>query len=1377
MIERLVDALDGVEPAPSAEELADALWLARFLDPPGGGRPEGGNGAGPRTADASGTGPGAAEFTPGNGTASGDAAHGEGPSGSTNGRAQAAAPAKTGAGIGAELGTVAGAGNGAVPGEPAASVRQAGLYLPGSLPGGDAKVSFPVRSPTLPALPRTLKLARALRPLRLDVPAPGPGRLNAKRTVRRFAETGVWAPQLDPVPERRFALVLVVDVAASMTVWRHTADELRLLLERLGAFRDVRIRYLDTDADTDGLRLGTDSAGAEGRRIVLVVSDCIGAAWQDGRAAALLERWGRSGAVAIVQPLPQRLWRRCAAATEQVYLRASAPGAANARLAVRARERGAAVPPGVAVPVLELDRRWLAPWAAMVAGSGREIAGEALFTGRPVAERPAPSQAAQEGEPTALERVLRFRASASPQAFELAGYLAAAPLRLPVMRLVQRAMLPRSTPAHFAEVFLGGLMRVADGDARDPSAVAYEFHDGVRDVLLGGLRRNEALTVLREVWGTVRDRLGSSLDFPALLAAVQDDAAVLPPDQPFAQVAARVLARLGGSYGEVARRLTAAAGEGTPVPAGGPGDDRPDEKPAERGVPSLFAGVPPRDPGFHGRDDLIPRVAGALRDAGTVVLLPGTDGAPGGEGKTRLAVESTHARLRDYDLVWWIPAADTRSVRASLGALAHRLGTPSSDDLGVTVGNLLRALRGGLPGGGRWLLVYDDACDPADVLPLMPRGTGGGTGDVLVTSRDRRWARVAAAVEVGAFARSRSVSFLRRRVPWLPADAAERVAERCGDLPGALAQAAAWLTSTGDTDYAGLLDERIHADQADPYAAALGLTLERLDLADPAAADLLRLWSYLGSEPVPAGLLAGVTADETAVLSAMRALDRSEVARFDPDARTLQVSPSVRTVLRDRLPAAEQARMRDRVHAILIAATPELVTPHLLPSGLIDADGPDAAREVVADQLRLLLRSGDHETCRALAAEAVARWRARHGDFDALMHDAARALTDALEALGRPAEAAEIAADIVRGMGAQLGRAHPATVLAAGRLGAGGPMLRLRGDFKGAYERDEDFWRRVEQRYGRDHPETLHAAAAVAADLCLLGRFHEAHAIDAAGPERPRDGDRAALDVAYRLARDLHGLGRYDEAVRAQEAAIARAPALLGRDHALVLRAQAVHAGALRKAGRLTDAARLATLSLDGHLRRFGAEHPGAQAAKVTAALARAAAGSPGPGRVLAEEALASYRRTLGEDHPFTSACAIDLGILLRVVGDVQTALDTDRAALEALRRDGSMGPDHYYALCGAAGMAKDLYLLGELGAALDLAEHARDGFRARHGPRHPYTLACAHNVATIRRAAGLPGGAADPGALAGLLGEHHPEVRAAARGDLLDCDIALPPL
>ena len=59
------------------------------------------------------------------------------------------------------------------------------------------------------------------------------------------------------------------------------------------------------------------------------------------------------------------------------------------------------------------------------------------------------------------------------------------------------------------------------------------------------------------------------------------------------------------------------------------------------------------------------------------------------------------------------------------------------------------AVLGELSQRGRWLLVFDNAEDPADIRPWLP----GGAGHVLITSRERRWAGIAAPVEVDVLAR------------------------------------------------------------------------------------------------------------------------------------------------------------------------------------------------------------------------------------------------------------------------------------------------------------------------------------------------------------------------------------------------------------------------------------------------------------------------------------------------------------------------------------------------------------------------------------------------------------------------------------------------
>ncbi len=92
-------------------------------------------------------------------------------------------------------------------------------------------------------------------------------------------------------------------------------------------------------------------------------------------------------------------------------------------------------------------------------------------------------------------------------------YLSAAPLTLPVMRLVQRTMLPDSEPSDLAEVLLSGLLRRSGPGPGH----WYEFVPGVQDVLLGPLGRDEAALVLKHCSEYMRAHFGRDVrNFPAL---------------------------------------------------------------------------------------------------------------------------------------------------------------------------------------------------------------------------------------------------------------------------------------------------------------------------------------------------------------------------------------------------------------------------------------------------------------------------------------------------------------------------------------------------------------------------------------------------------------------------------------------------------------------------------------------------------------------------------------------------------------------------------------------------------------------------------------------------------------------------------------------
>jgi hypothetical protein len=138
---------------------------------------------------------------------------------------------------------------------------------------------------------------------------------------------------------------------------------------------------------------------------------------------------------------------------------------------------------------------------------------------------------------------------AAREAFQLAVYLAAVPLTLPVMRLVQRTMFRDYRQVHLAEVFLGGLLeRLTPADVRcDPSEVEYDFREGVRDLLAKSIRRSEAGEVLEAISNYVEDHTGKPFDFEALILDDAGEERLPAFARPFARVGAEFIRRLGRS--------------------------------------------------------------------------------------------------------------------------------------------------------------------------------------------------------------------------------------------------------------------------------------------------------------------------------------------------------------------------------------------------------------------------------------------------------------------------------------------------------------------------------------------------------------------------------------------------------------------------------------------------------------------------------------------------------------------------------------------------------------------------------------------------------------------------------------------------------------
>ena len=405
-----------------------------------------------------------------------------------------------------------------------------------------AIVSSPIRGhpaeiPGIPGLHRRQDIQRALRPLRRHSSSLRRRVIDEDATATFIADTGLWTPVMRPAPERWFDVVLAVDSSPSMNLWQPLIADLRTMLSGTGAFRDIRTWELASRQQAIVLRPSARAAARSprelidgaGRRLFLIVTDGAAHSWHDGSATRVLADWGKTGPVAVLQPLPEQMWPRTGLPTTPVQITASAPGSCNSQLRVERRRRRI---PGISIPVLGIEPDSLHAWAHLVAGSASAVR---LAITPTIGDRQPPSSLADLNEPDVA--VERFRASASPQAYQLAVCLSAVPLALPIMRLVQHSVVPASPTSALAEVILGGLISHT-GDS------TYEFLPGIRESLLRELRRSESIAVSAAVSDYITQNAGrASHTFPAI--AEYSDGSVTADAQAFSWVPHAVATLLG----------------------------------------------------------------------------------------------------------------------------------------------------------------------------------------------------------------------------------------------------------------------------------------------------------------------------------------------------------------------------------------------------------------------------------------------------------------------------------------------------------------------------------------------------------------------------------------------------------------------------------------------------------------------------------------------------------------------------------------------------------------------------------------------------------------------------------------------------------------
>ncbi|MBV8068618.1 MAG: hypothetical protein JO270_01835, partial [Acidobacteriaceae bacterium] len=447
---------------------------------------------------------------------------------------------------------------------------------PGQIPPLDAAPVYPeqrfpsegeipaaaVDIPAGSALPAPLLLARALRPFSRRIDSPFATVLNEAGTADLSAHHHRLVLDFRSAKERWFNVALLIDDSPGMEVWTHTLDELKRVLETQGAFRDVRrwhLRWADGRArivSDSGIQRPPEAlVEPNRRRLILIATQGVSHIWYEPALYSALRCWSRTCQIAFVQMLPERLWEFTDLGDPDTVGWCSRAGIPNDEWSFMWPDWVEKPRDAVAAPIVTLTPESVKRWARSAMAIAKTDAPARTFILRTV---PGDAIKVPHWTPRARispeERIARFRHIASPQAFELATVLSAAPLTLPVMRLVQETVFgDRARQVDLAEFLLSGLIERITPETEEVAAdqVLFDFFEddmnqaGIRELLTRHLRVRDARMVLEAVSKHIQKNKDLVRRFPALVPC-RDGQFRLPSwAAPFAEIGLDLLQQMG----------------------------------------------------------------------------------------------------------------------------------------------------------------------------------------------------------------------------------------------------------------------------------------------------------------------------------------------------------------------------------------------------------------------------------------------------------------------------------------------------------------------------------------------------------------------------------------------------------------------------------------------------------------------------------------------------------------------------------------------------------------------------------------------------------------------------------------------------------------
>jgi tetratricopeptide (TPR) repeat protein/transcriptional regulator with XRE-family HTH domain len=765
-----------------------------------------------------------------------------------------------------------------------------------------------------------------------------------------------------------------------------------------------------------------------------------------------------------------------------------------------------------------------------------------------------------------------------------------------------------------------------------------------------------------------------------------------------------------------------------------------EDREAEQRAPEVIWSVPyPRNPFFTGREDLLHTLHEQLNREHTMALTQSLAvSGLGGIGKTQIALEYAYHYCQNYQFVFWLSAASRETLIAGLMTITELLQLPEKHEHDQN--RVLQAIKLWLTTHQQWLFILDNADDPTVIHGILPSTR---SGHVLLTTRAQSLGALARRIEVETMGMAEATLFLLRRARLLAHDAsldqtarehlatAEAIAIEMDFLPLALDQAGAYIEEIGCSLLAYLDLYRIHRKELlqrrgdtldghpEPVATTWSLSFQKVEQANPVAAELLRFCAFLEPDAIPEELISAGSAHLGMVLGpgaqdilrlneAIQQLRKFSLLQRDPGSRLLRAHRLVQAVLKDAMEKEEQRRWAERA---------VLVTSSVFPQTVEMMTWPLCRRYLSQAQV---------------CTELIQIYTFACTEAASLLHRTAcylynYALYEQAEPLLR--QAIQIKEQV-------LGPAHPDVALSLTRL------ADLNID-QGKHEQAESLLHRAmgiqEQSLGPEHPDVASSLTKLAHLYRMQGKYERAERLflravcigeQALGPEHP--------DLAYTLTRFavLYAVqGKYMQAEPLLRRAIQIQEETPGHKDLELAYSLNGLANISYEQGRYEDAECLYTRALHIWEQALGPDYPDVARVSHNLALLHYEQEKYMQAEPLFQRAIRIWEQTLGPDHPNLSYPLNGLGDLYRAQGKPE---QSELFYLRALQiTEQAMGPEHpevTYSLhgLGILYMQQGKYEQAEqlLGRTLCLQERHLD-------PLHADRAEILHDLAMLRELQG----------------------------------------